>query len=139
MAPTGYEAPGPRAISASAASATGLVVFVDVDDTLVRSFGAKRTPMASVVEHVRLLSQRGVDLYCWSSGGAEYARVSAEELGLEFCFIGYLPKPNVMIDDQPFEQWRRFMTFHPNEAVSQTVEEYQRLVLGKNADKASPQ
>jgi hypothetical protein len=89
--------------------------------------------MAAVVEHVRLLSQRGVDLYCWSSGGAEYARTSAIELSLESCFIGYLPKPNVMIDDQPIEQWRRFVTFHPNEAVSRTVEDYQRLVLGTNA------
>jgi hypothetical protein len=32
-----------------------LVAYVDVDDTLVRSFGSKRIPMTEMVRHVREL------------------------------------------------------------------------------------
>lgn len=82
------------------------VVFVDVDDTLVRSFGTKRMPMASVIAHVRALHARGDVLYLWSTGGAEYARASALELGLQDCFAGFLPKPDVYVDDQSIDDWR---------------------------------
>ncbi|HFW7063473.1 TPA: hypothetical protein ACIC77_005019, partial [Escherichia coli] len=40
-----------------------------------------------------------------SSGGADYARKSAIELGIVECFAGFLPKPHVIIDDQPVSQW----------------------------------
>ena len=82
------------------------VVFVDVDDTLIRSFGTKRMPMASVVSSIRALHQDGAVLYLWSSGGGEYARESAVELGIESCFVAFLPKPDVYIDDQSFDEWR---------------------------------
>jgi len=82
------------------------IVFVDVDDTLVRSVGVKRIPMPGVVASVRALHQKGVQLYLWSSGGAEYARGSAVELGIEECFVAFLPKPHAYIDDQPVEEWR---------------------------------
>ena len=64
----------------------GLVAYVDIDDTLVRSFGSKRIPMTQMVRHVRELSRDGVVLYAWSSGGGDYARDAARELGLEDCF-----------------------------------------------------
>ena len=71
-----------------------LVVYVDVDDTLVRSAGTKRMPIPSVVAHVKqLAAQGGVELYCWSTAGAEYARATARELGVENCFVAFLPKP----------------------------------------------
>ena len=54
------------------AKLTGLVAYVDVDDTLIRSFGSKRIPMTEMVHHVRDLAREGVALYAWSSGGAEY-------------------------------------------------------------------
>ncbi|MBD9480018.1 hydrolase [Pseudoxanthomonas sp. PXM02] len=82
------------------------IVFVDVDDTLVRSVGSKRIPMPSAVERVRELHRQGRSLYLWSSGGAEYARASALELGIEDCFIAFLPKPDVYLDDQPVHEWR---------------------------------
>jgi len=82
------------------------VVFVDVDDTLVRSFGRKRIPMSPVVERIRDLHRRGFTLYLWSSGGAAYARQSAAELGIEACFVAFLPKPHVYVDDQPVHAWR---------------------------------
>lgn len=81
-------------------------VFIDVDDTLVRSVGAKRFPIPSVVASVRDLYKKGVQLYLWSSGGAEYARASAIELGIHECFVAFLPKPHAYIDDQAVEAWR---------------------------------
>lgn len=82
------------------------VVFVDVDDTLVRSVGTRRIPMPPVVSRVRELHAQGVALYLWSSGGAEYARASAVELGIEDCFLAFLPKPDAYLDDQPVDEWR---------------------------------
>ncbi len=89
------------------------VVFIDVDDTLVRSFGTKRIPMPAVIAHVRALKTSGATLYLWSSGGAEYCRGTAIELGLEDCFSGFLPKPDVYIDDQAFDEWRDCRHLHP--------------------------
>jgi hypothetical protein len=81
-------------------------VFVDVDDTLVRSVGTKRIPMPRVIERVRALHLEGNTLFLWSSGGADYAKMSAEELGIAECFSGFLPKPDLMIDDQVVSEWR---------------------------------
>lgn len=82
------------------------IVFVDVDDTLVRSVGAKRIPMPGVVAAVRKLHEQGAELYLWSSGGGEYARASASELGILECFVAFLPKPHTYIDDQSVHEWR---------------------------------
>jgi len=57
-----------------------VVIFVDVDDTFVRSYGTKRIPMPAVIHHIRSLFDQGAELYCWSSGGAEYARDSVLSL-----------------------------------------------------------
>jgi hypothetical protein len=82
------------------------IVFVDVDDTLVRSIGTKRIPIPRVVDRVRRLHQDGASLYLWSSGGAAYAKESAEELGIVDCFVAFLPKPTLIIDDQAVSEWR---------------------------------
>ncbi|EHR70794.1 putative HAD superfamily hydrolase [Burkholderiales bacterium JOSHI_001] len=82
------------------------IVFVDVDDTLIRSVGAKRIPMPGVVANVRALYEGGAEMYLWSSGGAEYARATAQELKIEGCFVAFLPKPTSYIDDQPVGEWR---------------------------------
>jgi hypothetical protein len=92
-----------------------LVVFVDVDDTFVRTVGTKRIPIPKVIEHVKQLKQTGAKLYCWSSGGAEYAQNSAIEFGIDDCFEAYMPKPNVMIDDQNVVDWRLCLEIHPQE------------------------
>lgn len=94
------------------------VVFVDVDDTLVRSAGPRKIPIASVVERVRQLHAAGHLLYCWSSGGGDYARETATGLGLEDCFVAFLPKPEVMIDDQHPSDWRHVRWVHTNEAAT---------------------
>jgi hypothetical protein len=90
------------------------VIYIDVDDTLIRSFGSKRIPMSHTVEVVRQLKADGNELYCWSSGGGAYAKSSAEELGLADCFIGFLPKPQALLDDVLFRDWR-VQEVHPNE------------------------
>ncbi len=90
------------------------VVFVDVDDTFVRSVGTKRIPIPAVLQYIRHLSQRGATLYCWSSGGGEYARQSAEEFGIADCFVAFLPKPNVLLDDQNISDWRDLKQMHPS-------------------------
>ncbi len=82
------------------------VVYVDVDDTLIRSIGSKRIPIPAAIKRVRVLHEEGAILYLWSTGGAEYARASAQELGLEALFVGFLPKPNLIIDDQQVHEWR---------------------------------
>jgi len=106
----------------------GLVAYVDIDDTLIRSFGSKRIPMTEMVKHVQDLNREGVILFAWSSGGGEYARTSAKELGIEDCFQAFLPKPNVIIDDQSPAEWRRLIHVRPGEATSRTVSDYTTAV-----------
>jgi hypothetical protein len=91
-----------------------LVVFIDVDDTFVRSVGKKRIPIVSVVKHIKKLHQQGAVIYCWSSGGEKYAHQSAEEFGIASCFSGFLPKPNLLIDDQTVSEWRNCIEVHPS-------------------------
>ncbi|MBK8476331.1 MAG: hypothetical protein IPL39_08415 [Opitutaceae bacterium] len=64
---------------------------------------------------VKALKEEGWELYCWSSGGGEYAKTSAEELGIAACFVGFLPKPDVMIDDVPPQSWPFLRVIHPAE------------------------
>ena len=83
-----------------------MVVYVDVDDTLVRWAGTKRIPIPRVIERVRTLHAEGAVLYLWSTGGADYARSVAADLGIERCFAGFLPKPTLIIDDQAVPDWQ---------------------------------
>ena len=92
------------------------IVFVDVDDTLVRSVGSTRIPMPAVIARVRALHEEGVTLYLWSTGGAEYCRATAEELGIAQCFTAFLPKPEVYLDDQPVHAWRHCRHVLPGNA-----------------------
>lgn len=91
------------------------IVFIDVDDTLVRSVGTKRIPMPAVIEGVRQLKVEGATLYLWSSGGADYCRNTADELGLTDCFAGFLPKPTSYVDDQSVAEWRFCKHVYPGE------------------------
>ncbi len=93
------------------------VVFIDVDDTLVRSVGAKHIPMPNVIARIRELHAQGVALYLWSSGGADYARASVKEFGIEHCFLVFLPKPDVYLNDQPISEWPFCTHVHPVNAV----------------------
>ena len=89
------------------------VIYVDVDDTFVRNFGSKRIAMPATIRQIRKLHEQGTTMYCWSSGGAEYARSSAREFGIEACFVAFLPKPQLLIDDQNIGDWRDLRCVHP--------------------------
>jgi hypothetical protein len=103
-----------------------LCIFVDVDDTIVRSVGTKRIPIPLVVQHVKELKQQGAVMYCWSSGGAAYAKQSAEEFGISDCFEAFLPKPNVLLDDCLMTSWPRLICIHPSSCSNKTLDDYER-------------
>ena len=94
------------------------IIFVDVDDTLVRSVGTKRIPIPGVVADVRRLKSEGAELYLWSSGGADYCRATALELNITDCFSGFLPKPTTYIDDQTVQDWRDCKHYYPMQSAS---------------------
>jgi hypothetical protein len=106
------------------------VVFVDVDDTLVRSVGSKRIPVPHVAQHVVDLAKEGATMYLWSRGGAEYALATAMELGVADCFAAFLSKPNILLDDESFASWRGVVEIHPSSCRGLGIEDYKRRVAG---------
>jgi hypothetical protein len=100
-------------------------IFVEVDDTLIRTYGTKRIPITPTIEHLKALKKQGAHLYCWSSGGADYAKKSAEESGIKEIFIAFLPKPEVMIDDQNINDWKKLIQIHPLSCSQKTLDDYQ--------------
>jgi phosphoserine phosphatase len=103
-------------------NAPSTVIYVDIDDTLVRSFGSKRIPMTDMVALIPKLKEHGATLFCWSSGGSAYAQRSAAELGIAECFTAFLPKPQMLIDDVSIHDWK-LTELHPNECRSMTPAE----------------
>ncbi|MEI9894502.1 MAG: hypothetical protein WDN28_11605 [Chthoniobacter sp.] len=103
-----------------------LFIYVDVDDTLVEKADGQERPNTAVVHHVSELFKQGAQLYCWSTGGEDHARATAQKLGIEGCFIGFLHKPHVFIDDERAEEWPCFFHVRPDEL--QSFDAYQREV-----------
>lgn len=104
---------------------SGLAVYVDVDETLLRHYGTRQIPIPAVIKQVKALHKQGAELYCWSSLGAAYARQAAESCGVAQCFQAFLPKPQILVDDQQPKAWRKILHVHPSQCSSQTtVEEY---------------
>jgi hypothetical protein len=99
-------------------------VYVDVDDTIVRSSGSKRIPIPSVINQVRDLKAPGAVLFCWGAGSAEYAERSAQEFGIADCFLAFLPKPNILINDYEVTAWPRFIQFHPSGCSPRALDDY---------------
>ncbi len=93
------------------------VVFVDVDDTLIRSFGTKQIPIPNAIRYVRDMFNAGNVLYCWSRGGAQYSRDVAIKLGISDCFVSFLPKPDVVLDDRLTQLLDHCEFIHPNNAA----------------------
>ena len=92
------------------------VIYVDVDDTLIRTFGTKQIPMTPSIAYVRRMYESGHKLYCWSRGGAEYSREIATKLGIADCFVCFLPKPDILFDDRLDELLSHCEFIHPNNA-----------------------
>lgn len=101
----------------SPAQSKACVIYVDVDDTLVRSYGTKQIPMLQSVQYVRAMYESGHLLYCWSRGGTEYARSIAIKLGIDQCFVCFLPKPEIVLDDRLTNHLDHCKFIHPNNAV----------------------
>ncbi len=72
------------------------VIFVDVDDTLVRSIGQSRIPMPNVIEAVACLACPRGGALLLEYGGAEYARSSAGNLGSAIALMTTCPSPRCM-------------------------------------------
>ena len=93
------------------------VIFVDVDDTLIRSFGSKQIAILNAVDYVREMFNAGNVLYCWSRGGAQYSRDIATKLGIADCFVCFLPKPDVVLDDRLEDLLDHCEFIHPMNAL----------------------
>jgi hypothetical protein len=98
-----------------------MAIYVDVDDTFIRSAGTKRIPIPAIIAHIRSFHEQGATLYCWSAGGADYARQSAEESRIAHCFTAFLPKPNLLLDDQNPADWPRCTLIHPATCTSELL------------------
>lgn len=82
-----------------------MIVYVDVDDTLVRWAGSKCIPRTLIIERIKERAIKGDRLFLWSRAGGEQAREVAEELGISKIFEAFLPKPDLLIDDEPISEW----------------------------------
>jgi len=100
-----------------------LCIYIDVDGTLVRTVGDKNLPDDALVTRLREWRDQGALLYCWSSRGANYARSISKKLGIEACFVGFLTKPHVLVDDQGIERWAYFLELSPNLAASLSLQQ----------------
>jgi len=90
------------------------VIYFDVDDTLIRTFGSKSLPIIHVIELVKQLKAAGAELYCWSHAGRDHAIDVAKEYNIYDCFVAFMTKPELMIDDRRLSDLH-IQEMHPNE------------------------
>jgi len=92
--------------------------YVDVDDTLVRTVGAKAIPIPATIMWIKSIDLSANKIYLWSRGGAEYAKSVAQSLRIDHLISAFLPKPDVLIDDQILSEWGHLRQYHPNQLGS---------------------
>jgi hypothetical protein len=92
------------------------IIFVDVGDTLIRTFGTKQIPIPRSADYARRMHSEGHVLYCWSRGGADYCRNIAIKLGIDGCFVGFIRKPDIVLDDRLEKPLDRCQFLHLNNA-----------------------
>jgi hypothetical protein len=102
-----------------------LCVYVDLDDT---SFAALKLNAFRYLRWSSTFADSTPTVRCWSSGGADCARTTAEELNIASCFAAFLPKPQVIIDDQLIAEWPQFLHVHPSSC--RTLDEYLITLAG---------
>ena len=51
----------------------------------------------------------------------EYAKSIAESLEIDHCFLGFLTKPDVMIDDQECSDWKYLKHLYPSNAHGKSM------------------
>ena len=74
-------------------------VFVDVESSF------REDVRGRVLGYLRGLDLEVWELFAWSDGGSEAARVHVVEAGVEDLFSGFLPKPNVLLDEHGVDEW----------------------------------
>ena len=92
---------------------TGMVIYCDVDDTLIDHHDIAKP---HIVRFLHDAKARGCTLFLWSQGGADYAQQHAARLGIEELFSAFLPKPDIAVDDLPF-QTPYTRHFHPIQLI----------------------
>jgi len=95
-----------------------MIYYVDVDDTLIRTVGTKAIPIPQTLRWLKSLDMTSHQLFLWSRGGSDYAKGIAVSLGIESLFTAFLPKPDVMVDDQGLSDWTHMRQIHPNQLRS---------------------
>jgi hypothetical protein len=132
-------------------------IFIDVDGTLLNSNEGVDPRAQEILRQIRMkLNAEHPDsgLYLWSGAGGDYARSKAEEHGLAGFFSGFVGKPDVIIDDNPFSvsakkiilwhgdyQWQNLMSsmftkFSPSEELIALVDEMLKTIAAQeNVDK----
>jgi cation transport ATPase len=91
------------------------VMYVDVDGTLERKFLGFEKSNKTMVDAIRRLHAEGMQIYIWSTGGAGHARDAATKCGVEELCAGFLPKPNICVDDKPPSRWKDFKRLKPRQ------------------------
>ena len=79
--------------------------------------------MTKTIKKIKELYQDGFEMYCWSSGGADYAKKTCQEFGIEDCFKFFLPKPNFLVDDQDINEWNFLIKEFPQNFSNLSKEE----------------
>jgi hypothetical protein len=69
-------------------------------------------------------------LYCWSTGGGDYARTVTESSDISQCFEAFLTKPHLIIDDQEVHEWRRCRRLDPRNVGDESVDAWIREIYG---------
>lgn len=57
-------------------------------------------------------------------GWKDYAESSAVEFGIADCFVAFLSKSNVLLDDQLVADWRLCLQVHPLSLDDKSLDEY---------------
>lgn len=91
----------PKIILGADNTTTKVTVAFDVDDTLIRQDKDGRDiPRYDVIQLFSLLEMYGCEMYIWSGGGINYAKVWAEKLGLKAKIVEKFSfEPDIIVDD----------------------------------------
>ncbi len=96
-----------------------IVLYCDVDETLINHsdtgkltiidpYTGKKIRVNPNKEHIHILKKatiKGYSIIVWSFGGVLWAAAAIKALELEPYVSAVLPKPNLIMDDVPWEAW----------------------------------
>ena len=103
------------------------IIYVDVDDTLVRTDGSKRIPVPAVIDHVRKLADKDDELYLWSEVALRtpvLRRTNSEaQVASERSFRSQM-------SSKVLNEWRRLLGMHPSNCQRTTLTEYKTRLSG---------